>query len=489
MKRDEKETLLSSACWIFSWLRRKLCPAAKQAEEKVAEKYAGIPMTDKLPDNFVFPHDFVWGTGTSAYQVEGAWNADGKGASIWDTFSHTPGKVANDENGDIACNQYHRFAADIELAKSLNLNAYRFSISWPRVQPGGRGEFNEAGMDFYDRKIDALIAAGLQPYVTLYHWDLPQELQDIGGWANREVCQLFADFAAKMVERYSNRVKFWTTFNEPWCTTFLGYAWGVHAPGLRDDKIAAQVAHNLLLAHGMACISSRAAAKKPIELGIVLNLTITEPLHADNPEDIALAEAGWRKDCGYYLDPLIKGVYGPGVAKDIGEIEPGDLAIINQKMDYLGINYYMRNVASQSPVVAPIDGHEYTQMGWEVYAPALRNLLTRIDLDYGHDGLPKMYVTENGAAFEDKLVDGVIDDARRLDYIRTHLEQVGLAIADGADVQGYFAWSLLDNFEWAEGYARRFGIIHVDFETQERTVKNSGKWLAKVAAANKLSVK
>jgi len=443
-------------------------------------------VNDRLPANFVFPRDFVWGTGTSAYQVEGAWNADGKGESIWDRFSHTPGKVASDENGDVACNQYHRFAEDIELARKLNLNAYRFSIAWPRVQPGGRGAFNEAGMDFYDRKIDALLRAGLEPYITLYHWDLPQELQDIGGWTNREVCKLFADYAAKMVERYGDRVKFWTTFNEPWCTTFLGYAWGIHAPGLKDDKAAAQVAHNLLLAHGLACIAARAAAQQAIELGIVLNLTITEPLHPQNDEDVKKAEAGWRRDCGYYLDPLLRGVYGPGVTDDIAEIEPEDLAIINQPMDYLGINYYMRSVVSNAPIPSPIDGHEYTQMGWEVYAPALRTLLTRIDKDYRDAYLPKIYVTENGAAFEDKLVDGVVDDPRRLNYLATHIEQVGLAIADGVDVQGYFAWSLLDNFEWAEGYARRFGIIYVDFESQERTVKNSGKWLAQVAAANSL---
>lgn len=466
-------------CALGARLLRIICPG-----DKAGVKMAAI-------EKHVFAKDFVWGTGTSAYQVEGAWNLDGKGESIWDRFSHTPGKVKNNENGDLACDQYHLYEADFDLAKSLNLQSYRFSISWPRVQPDGRGDFNEAGMAFYDRVIDALLARGIEPFVTLYHWDLPQALQsENGGWASRETASLFAAYSAKMVERYGHKVRFWTTFNEPWCTSFLGYDNGYHAPGVKDPAQAKQVAHNLLVAHGLAAKAMRQAATMvrksdaaPIEVGIVLNLSITEGYE---PEDAAMAEEAWRRDCGYYLEPLLRGKYPQSVIDELSDYRVGDLEIIHQPMDFLGINYYMRGLVSKSPLPYPIPGSTYTQMGWEVCAPSLRNLLRRIAGDY-KGVCPKLYVTENGAAYEDKMDDkGQVMDAERLKFIHDHVQQVALAIQDGVDVRGYFAWSLLDNFEWAEGYDRRFGIVHVDFATQKRTVKASGKWFAELAKANSI---
>lgn len=450
---------------------------------KSSETPQAQPASD---DDFVFPKDFVWGTGTSSYQVEGAWNVDGKGESIWDRFSHTPGKVKNGDTGDVACDHYNRFAEDILLAKKLNLNSYRFSISWPRVQPNGRGEFNQHGLDFYDRIVDACLQNGITPFVTLYHWDLPQALEDIGGWGNRDVCKYFADFAAKCVERYGDRVKHWTTFNEPWCTSYLGYESGYHAPGKKDPKLAAQVAHNLLLAHGMAAEAMRKVALKPIEVGIVLNLSITEPFHADDPEDVALAEAAWRRDCGAYLDPLYRGTYPADHAAKIGDLQDGDLKIINQKLDFLGINYYSRGIACKSELPYPIPGSTYTAMGWEVSPWALRGLLSRIYKEYGN---PVLYVTENGASYDDVIEGERVADTQRLDYIREHVRQVALTIKEGVPIQGYFAWSLMDNFEWAEGYSRRFGIVYVDFQTQKRTIKDSGHWFADAAKKNRVSLK
>lgn len=437
-------------------------------------------------NRFDFPSDFVWGTGTSAYQVEGAWDADGKGESIWDRFSHTEGKVKDGDTGDRACEHYTRYPDDLALAKRLNLNSYRFSISWPRVQPDGRGEFNLKGLDFYDRIIDECLRNNITPFVTLYHWDLPQALEDIGGWGNRDVCKYFADYAAKCVERYGDRVKFWTTFNEPWCTSFLGYEIGYHAPGKKDAALSAQVAHNLLLAHGMAAIAMRKAAAKPIDVGIVLNLSITEPLHAESEDDRNLAEAAWRRDCGAYLDPLFRGTYPADHAAKIGDLRVDDLKLINQKLDFLGINFYSRNLVSKGEIKHPLPHSSYTDMGWEVTPWSLRTLLTRIYNEYDK---PKLYVTENGASYDDTVgADGQIADTKRLAYISAHVKEVALTIKSGVPIHGYFAWSLMDNFEWAEGYSRRFGIVHVDFATQKRTVKHSGQWFAETAKHNRVSL-
>lgn len=460
------------------WRAFKDCLASVLARLGLRGK-KGQPETAQI----LLPPGFAWGTGTSAYQVEGAWNVDGKGESIWDRFSHTEGKIKNGDSGDVACDQYRLFEQDIALAKSLNLTAYRFSISWPRVQPRGRGEYNQAGIDFYNRVIDAVVQAGMEPFVTLYHWDLPQALQeDFGGFASREVVQYFADYSAKMVECFGDRVKYWTTFNEPWCVSFLGHESGYFAPGLKDPAIAAQVAHNLLVSHGLATRAMRQAARRPIEVGIVLNLTITEPLHeADKP----LAEEAWKRDCGFYLEPLYKGVYPDFVREKIGDFREGDLAIISEKLDYLGINFYSRNLVSHTQPIHPLPGAEYTQMGWEVHPESLRLLLKRISDEYGR---PRLYVTENGAAYEDVVTeDGRIVDTKRRDYLCGHIQQAALALEDGVDLRGYFAWSLLDNFEWAEGYSRRFGIVYVDYTNQKRTVKESGYWYASVAKANKIT--
>lgn len=495
--REIMSFLRSLACRLFG------CSSAKSAEHSKQETTVSTresqsnsqsvskaqAQTSAASDDFVFPNDFVWGTGTSSYQVEGAWNADGKGESIWDRFSHMPGKVKNGDTGDVACDHYNRFAEDILLAKRLNLNSYRFSIAWPRLQPTGRGEFNEAGLAFYDRIIDACLANGITPFITLYHWDLPQALEDEGGWGNREVCELFAVYAAKCVERYGDRVKHWTTFNEPWCTSFLGYENGYHAPGKKDPPLAHQVAHNLLVAHGMAAIAMRQAAAKverEIEVGIVLNLSITEPFHADDPEDVRRAEEAWRRDCGAYLDPLYRGTYPADHAARIGDLREGDLKIINQKLDFLGINFYMRGIACKNELPWPIPGSSYTAMGWEVAPWALRGLLTRIYNEYDK---PVLYVTENGASYDDVIEGERVADTQRLDYIREHVRQVALTIKDGVPVRGYFAWSLMDNFEWAEGYTRRFGIVYVDFATQKRTIKDSGYWFADAAKHNRVSLK
>ena len=464
--------------------------STRESEANAKSKAETMPVTAPISaDDFVFPKDFVWGTGTSAYQVEGAWNVDGKGESIWDRFSHTPGKVKNGDTGDVACDHYNRVAEDISLAKRLNLNSYRFSIAWPRVQANGRGEFIEAGLAFYDRIIDAFLENGITPFITLYHWDLPQALEDEGGWGNREVCELFAAYAAKCVERYGDRVKHWTTFNEPWCTSFLGYENGYHAPGKKDPALAHQVAHNLLLAHGLAAVAMREAAAKigkEIEVGIVLNLSITEPFHADDPEDVKRAEEAWRRDCGAYLDPLYRGTYPADHAERIRDLREGDLKIINQKLDFLGINFYMRGIACKNQLPWPIPGSSYTAMGWEVAPWALRGLLTRIYNEYDK---PVLYVTENGASYDDAIEGERVADTQRLDYIREHVRQVALTIKAGVPIRGYFAWSLMDNFEWAEGYTRRFGIVYVDFATQKRTIKDSGHWFAEAAKQNRVSLK
>jgi beta-glucosidase len=436
---------------------------------------------------FSFPKNFIWGSATAAYQIEGAWNVDGKGESIWDTFSHTPGKVKNGDTGDVADDHYHLFPQDLDLAKRLNLGGYRFSLSWPRIQPDGKGAFNEKGLAFYDRLIDKIAETGITPFLTLYHWDLPEALQrDIGGWAHRDTTKYFAEYAAKCTERYSDRIKHWATFNEPWCVSQLGYEYGVHAPGIKDPAMAAQVAHHLLVSHGLGMQAIRAHAKQPVQAGIVLNMSITEPLRPDNAEDVALAEAAIKRDCGAYLDPLFKGTYGEETRKAIKDFRDGDLATINQKLDWLGVNYYFRNVVSKLEKIHPIAGSEYTAMDWEITPEAFRRLLTRVSSQYDR---PAIYITENGAAFDDTIGgDGKVHDPRRVAYLKSHIQQMALAMQDGVDLRGYFAWSLLDNFEWAEGYTKRFGITYVDYPTQKRIVKDSGEWYAQLAAANQIEM-
>ncbi len=438
--------------------------------------------------SYKFPHNFLWGAATASYQIEGAWNEDGKGESIWDRFCHTPGKVPNGDTGDIATDHYHQYQQDIALMRSLGLKAYRFSVSWPRVLPTGRGRINEKGLDFYDRLVDGLCAANIEPFVTLYHWDLPQALQEDGGWTNRNTCHAFADYAALMVKRLGDRVSKWATFNEPNVVAFAGNMSGEHAPGIQDLPTAVQVTHNLMVAHGLAAQAIR-GANPTMEVGIVLTLWLPEPA-TDSPEDVAAAEAAFEQSEAVYLATILKGHYPPQVWEMSQGVMPkildGDMALISQHLDFLGINSYSRTVVSASGMISPVPGSEYTDMGWEVCAPALRRLLVKINSKYH---LPPVYITENGAAYKDEVSpDGKIHDPQRLEYLRDHFIQTRLAMQDGVDVRGYFVWSLLDNFEWGFGYTKRFGLIRVDFDTQQRTIKDSGEWYSRVIAANSVEI-
>lgn len=436
--------------------------------------------------SYDFPPGFLWGAATAAYQIEGACNADGKGESIWDRFSHTPGKIAGGDTGDVACDHYHRYRDDIVLMQQLGLKAYRFSTAWPRVLPSGRGRPNPAGLAFYDRLVDGLLAAGIEPFVTLYHWDLPQALQDSGGWLNRDTGPAFADYATLMVKLLGDRVRHWTTLNEPGVVAFDGYLSGEHAPGIRDLPSAMQVVHNLLVAHGLATQAMR-AAEPGIRAGIVLNLWGADPA-SDDPADVAAADLAWSQSETLFLEPVLRGHYHPAIWDTSGAervvILPGDMALIAQKPDFLGINYYSRNLVSAAGPIEPVPGADYTDMGWEVCAPGLRRVLERIHRDYR---LPPLYITENGAAFPDVVdADGRVRDERRLAYLRDHFIATHEAMQNGVDVRGYFVWSLFDNFEWAHGYKMRFGIVRVDYETQQRTIKDSGAWYADVIRNNRV---
>lgn len=432
----------------------------------------------------LFPEKFVWGAATAAYQIEGAWQEYGRGESIWDRFSHTPGRVLNGDTGDIACDHYHRFSDDIAILKSLNLHAYRFSIAWSRILPNGTGLVNSKGLDFYDRLADALLESDIVPYATLYHWDLPQALQDQGGWGNRNIIGQFADYASIVAKRLGDRVSHWMTFNEPWVVAFMGHRSGEHAPGLCDEKLALQVSHHLLVAHGVAVDALRANVGQS-KIGIVLNLSPVEALR-NTVDESEKAEVGWQVDSAWFLDPLFRGHYPATVLQKYGdlapEIWPGDLAQISRRLDFLGVNYYFRTIVDGN---GQVPGSEYTDMGWEAHAPALERLLLRLDAEYD---LPPIFITENGAAFHDEMdVDGCIHDSRRMHYLYTHLDAVFCAIQQGVNVRGYFVWSLLDNFEWAYGYSKRFGIVYVDYTTQQRTPKDSANWYAQTATKNALA--
>jgi beta-glucosidase len=419
-----------------------------------------------------FPSDFVWGAATASYQIEGAWNADGKGESIWDRFTHTPGHIINNDTGDVACDHYHRYRDDVKLMRQLGLNAYRFSIAWSRVIPNGVGAVSEKGIDFYDRLTDALLEANLEPYATLYHWDLPQALQDNGGWGNRDSIGQFADYASLMGKRLGDRIKQWATLNEPWVIAFMGNRSGEHAPGLHDEKLSLQISHNLLVAHGAAVDALRANVKD-VSAGIVINIWPHETWH-NSEQELAIAERNWQRDNAWFLDPVFRGSYPAETFEKYGalapKIEAGDMALIARELDWWGINYYARHMVGLD---GPVPDSEYTEMGWEVHAPGLERLLLRLQQEYR---TPPLYITENGAAFADVVEDDYVYDPRRVNYIETHLAAMARAIEQGVDLRGYFVWSLLDNFEWAWGYGKRFGIIYVDFETQQRILKESAKW-------------
>jgi len=431
----------------------------------------------------IFPHNFLWGAATASYQIEGAWNEDGKGESIWDRFSHTSGKVANGDTGDIACDHYHRYLDDIALMRRLGLKAYRFSVSWTRILPAGFGRVNPAGLDFYDRLTDALLAANIEPFITLHHWDYPQALYEDGGWIKRDNLHHFADFAAIVSKRLSDRISKWTTFNEPGVIAWDGYSGGEHAPGEQDPLKGRQVAHNLMVAHGLAVQAIRGVDPQ-LEVGIVLNQWMTDAAD-DEPQSINNAAKAWKVGETAFLHPIFKGYYHPEFVEFAGglpDVQAGDMALIAQKLDFLGINFYSRNLYDKQGHVDHVDGSEYTEMGWEVCAPALRRMLNKINNEYD---VPPIYITENGAAFDDEVSpDGKFHDLRRLEYLKNHFIQTRLAMQDGVDVRGYFVWSLLDNFEWGHGFTKRFGIIRVDYETQERIIKDSGEWYTDVIRKN-----
>ena len=423
-----------------------------------------------------FPGDFVWGVATSAYQVEGAAREDGRGDSIWDEFCRRPGAIRDGSSGQLACDHYHRVAEDVGLIASLGANAYRFSIAWPRVQPLGEGAWNEKGFEFYDRLIDGLLERGIAPYLTLYHWDLPQALQVGGGWVNRDTVGRFADYAAEVGRRFGDRAASIATHNEPWVVAILGHQAGIFAPGLKSQKSAMQVAHHLLLSHGVALQALR-AQHCTARLGIVLNQA---PIHAatDSPQDLARARLDDGLTIRLYMDALLRGCYPEDVLAFLGEdapqVAPGDMEAIRQPLDFLGINYYTRNLSGTGAPLDPVkSGREVTDMGWEVYPHGLTELLLRLHADYC---LPALYITENGAAYQDRIVGGRVADAERVRYLHSHIAALADALDGGVDVRGYFVWSLLDNFEWADGYAKRFGLVHVDYATQRRTPKDSAHW-------------
>ncbi len=459
-----------------------------------------------------WPEGFLWGAATAAAQVEGAAHEDGKEDSIWDAFARVPDAIQHGDTPEVAIDHYHRMPADVATMKRLGLRAYRFSTSWARIKPGDR-EVNPAGLDFYSRLVDELLDADIVPWLTLYHWDLPQAVERTGGWANRDTASRYLEYATVVYDALGDRVGRWTTFNEPLCSSLIGYAAGDHAPGRREPAAALAALHHQHLAHGLAVRELRdRAGSRPIELGITLNLTTAIPRDAEDPVDVDAArrvDALWNRA---FLDPLLRGAYPEDLLQDVAglglteAIRDGDLEVINQGLDFLGVNYYHDDCVSGHPSTAPDErefkptdrptrsslvGSEFvtfplrglprTTMGWEVNPAGLRELLVRLGRE--HPNLPALYVTENGAAYDDVVgADGEIDDEERSRYILEHVAAVGEAIDEGADVRGYFVWSLFDNFEWAWGYGKRFGVVRVDYDTQERTVKRSGRAYAALIA-------
>jgi beta-glucosidase len=436
-----------------------------------------------------FPDGFLWGAATAAYQIEGAVQEDGRGESIWDRFSHAIGRTANGDTGDVACDHYHRWQEDIGIMRELGLAAYRFSIAWPRIIPEGRGAVNQPGLDFYERLVEGLLEAGITPWATMYHWDLPQVLEDAGGWPERATADAFAEYADVITSRLGDRVKHWITINEPWVVAYLGYGWGVHAPGRADMAAALATGHSLLLGHGKAVEVVRSNVRDA-EVGITLNLSSHYPA-TDSNEDLEAAHRSDGFGNRWFLDPVLKGSYPDDMVALFGPlapaVEPDDMAIISQPTDFLGINYYsptyVRYAANAPMQTSPVDHEgEKTEMGWLVEPRGLRDLLVRLQEDYAP---PAIYVTENGAAFADPLPENDrVADPRRLAYIHDHLLAAHEAIGAGAPLRGYFCWSLLDNFEWAEGYTKRFGVTYIDYATQTRTIKDSGRWYRGVTEAN-----
>jgi beta-glucosidase len=428
-----------------------------------------------------FPPDFVWGTASASYQIEGAADEDGRSESIWDRFCATPGKVRNGDSGAIACDFYHRYGEDIGLMRELGTNAFRLSVAWPRVLPEGRGRVNPAGLDFYDRLVDALLEAGIQPFVTFYHWDLPQVLEDDGGWPERATVDAFCEYVAVVADRLGDRVGHWITHNEPWVASWLGYGWGHHAPGRTSESDALAAAHHLLLSHGRAVEILRAASSGS-QVGITLDLHPVYPASEDEA-DVAAARHVEGFHNRWFLDPIFHASYPGDLLEYFGsnapQVEDGDLQAISAPIDFLGVNNYSRSLVRANPNGGrPIHVREpdsqYTDMDWEVYPEGLHDLLVQVSRDYQP---PALYITENGAAFPDvRGHDGTVRDPERRDYLERYIAAVGRALEAGAPVKGYFVWTLLDNFEWAWGFWKRFGLVYVDFPTLERVPKKSFSW-------------
>jgi beta-glucosidase len=436
--------------------------------------------------------EFIWGVATAAYQIEGAVAADGRKPSIWDTFCRVPGAIDNADTGDVACDHYHRWREDLQLMRRLGVDAYRFSVAWPRVVPDGVGPVNPAGLDFYDRLVDALLAENITPLVTMYHWDLPQALQDKGGWPERSTAYALADYAAVVAERLGDRVTHWNTINEPLCVAWIGHLEGRMAPGVRDVRQAVPASHHVLLGHGLVTQAIRANAASTPSVGIVFNLSPCEPA-TDRPEDVAAAKRADGHTNRWWLDP----VFGRGYPADMVEtygVEPpvqaGDLDLIATPTDFLGVNYYFRQVVADDPGGAPphakqveVPGALETAMGWEVYADGLEQTLCAVAETYHPQ---RIIVTESGSAWPDDVTAaGEIDDKARIEHLEQHLAAVAAAARKGVPVAGYFVWSLLDNFEWAYGYDKRFGLVRVDYDTQERTIKQSGYRYAEIIAEHR----
>ncbi|MER5177048.1 GH1 family beta-glucosidase [Streptomyces sp. NPDC002896] len=466
-----------------------------------------------MPEPLTFPSAFLWGAATSAYQIEGAVREDGRTPSIWDTFCRTPGKVIGGDTGDIAVDHYHRYRDDVALMAELGLTAYRFSVSWPRVQPTGRGPAVQRGLDFYRRLVDELLAHGIKPAVTLYHWDLPQELEDAGGWPERETAYRFAEYAAIVGEALGDRVEQWITLNEPWCSAFLGYSSGVHAPGRTDPAAALRAAHHLNLAHGLGTSALRGVMPARNSVAVSLNSSVLRAV-SDAPEDLDAKRRIDNLANGIFHGPMLHGAYPETLFTDTARltdwsyVQQGDLAAIHQPLDALGLNYYtptLVSAAENAPSGPRADGHgvsenspwpaaddvafhqtpgDRTEMGWTIDPTGLHELIMRYTREA--PGLA-LYITENGAAYDDKPdPDGRVHDPERITYLHGHLSAVRQAIADGADVRGYYLWSLMDNFEWAYGYEKRFGAVYVDYATLARTPKSSARWYGDVARTGAL---
>jgi beta-glucosidase len=493
---DRRSFLAKTSAWAAASALPKLSNAS------VIPTLDSASEQGSMSGQIAFPKGFLWGSATASYQVEGAWNIDGRGESIWDRFSHTPGNVKGGWTGDVACDSYHRYPEDIALMKQMNLRSYRYSIAWPRIQPSGSGASNQKGIDFYKRLTDAVLGAGMRPLVTLFHWDLPQTLEDRGGWPNRDTAARFADYVEIVIEALGDRINTWAIFNEPWVFTHVGYAEGRHAPGKTDFELFLKSAHTVNLAQGDAFRAIKAIAPKS-KVGTAFSMSPATP-RTSSPEDAAAAGRFDAFNNVWFLETALRGRYPEafvhGTPLEAMGFQSGDEKRMIAPLDYIGVNYYFRRLVSASTsatsttaapsnvsydamgfAIAMGKGGPLTEIGWEVYPRGLYDIVQRVSKDYK---LP-IEITENGCSYGDYPdANGRVADNRRIDYYREHLRELARAIRDGADVRGYHAWSILDNFEWAEGYTQRFGLVYIDFPTQRRYMKDSAKWFSKIASTN-----